>query len=121
MRYAAPHPGVHLELHTSNLLRACAFYTRMFGWHAETVHYGAASYVTLDLGDGIQGGVVEHPDDRALWIPYVEVPDVATAVESAQILGASAVLDPREGPSGWRAIIAVPSGATVALWQPKDV
>jgi hypothetical protein len=29
------------------------------------------------------------------------------------------VLDPREGPVGWRSILDVPSGARIALWQPK--
>lgn len=112
-------PVVHLELHTGNLSRACAFYTRMFGWHAETVHYGAAAYVALDLGDAIQGDVVEEDDDRALWIPYVRVPEITAAVEAARRLGATTVLEPREGPTGWRAAIAPPSGATVALWQSK--
>jgi predicted enzyme related to lactoylglutathione lyase len=26
---------------------------------------------------------------------------------------------PREGPAGWRSVVAVPDGAEIALWQPK--
>jgi predicted enzyme related to lactoylglutathione lyase len=29
------------------------------------------------------------------------------------------ILEPREGPAGWRSVVAAPSGAEVALWQPK--
>jgi predicted enzyme related to lactoylglutathione lyase len=39
--------------------------------------------------------------------------------ERARRLGAAVALEPREGPVGWRSILAVPSGARIALWQPK--
>jgi hypothetical protein len=35
------------------------------------------------------------------------------------MLGASTLLDPREGPVGWRGVVAAPAGDEVALWQPK--
>jgi predicted enzyme related to lactoylglutathione lyase len=112
-------PVVHLELHTGNLSRACAFYTRLFDWRAETVDVGCGSYLALGLGDGIEGGVVEHDTQRALWLPYIEVADVAQATARARQLGASVSLEPREGPAGWRSIVAAPAGAEIALWQPK--
>jgi predicted enzyme related to lactoylglutathione lyase len=117
----APNSVVHLELRTGNLPRACAFYTRLFGWRAETVRTLSGDYLTLALGDRIEGGVVEHDDDteRPFWLPYVEVPNVAEATERARLLGASVLLPPREGPAGWRSVLAAPSGATFALWQPK--
>ena len=40
-------------------------------------------------------------------------------IERARALGAAAILEPREGPTGWRSILAVPSGARIALWQSK--
>ena len=110
---------VHLELHTGNLPRACAFYTRLFGWRAETIHVDCGSYLALQLGNGIEGGAVERDTERPLWLPYVEVGDVAEATERAQLLGASVLLDVREGPAGWRSVVAAPAGAEVALWQPK--
>jgi predicted enzyme related to lactoylglutathione lyase len=119
MTRASTNPVVHLELQTSNLPRACAFYTRLFGWRAETVHVGPRSYLALGLGDGIWGGVVECDTERCLWLPYVEVADVAEATERARLLGASVPLAPREGPAGWRSIVAAPAGADIALWQPK--
>ena len=74
MRSAFVNPVVHLELHTGNLSRACAFYTRLFGWNAEQIDVGNGSYLALDLGAGIEGGVVEQETERSLWLPYVRVP-----------------------------------------------
>jgi predicted enzyme related to lactoylglutathione lyase len=112
-------PVVHLELHTPNLPRACAFYTRLLGWRAETVRLGRSSYLTLALGEGIEGGVVERETMSSIWLPYVQVADVAATTEQAQALGAAVLLGPREGPAGWRSIVAPPAGAEIALWQPK--
>jgi predicted enzyme related to lactoylglutathione lyase len=120
MRPARIDPVVHLELHTGNLPRACAFYTRLFGWRAETIELECGSYLALELGNGIAGGVVERDLRRSLWLPYVEVADVFEATEHASLLGAAVLLGPREGPAGWRSVVRVPDGAEVALWQPKD-
>ena len=112
-------PVVHLELHTGNLPGACAFYTQLFGWRAETIDACCGSYLALDLGNGIEGGVVECETQRPLWLPYVEVADLAEATERARLLGASVLLEPREGPAGWRSVVAERAGAEVGLWQPK--
>jgi predicted enzyme related to lactoylglutathione lyase len=114
-------PIVHLELRTSNPARACAFYTRAFGWRVETIHSGAESYLALGLGDAIDGGVVEHETQRSLWLSYVEVGDIDTATARARRLGATVTLQPREGPAGWRSVLSVPAGGEVALWQPTLV
>jgi hypothetical protein len=114
------HSVVHLELHTGNLPRACAFYTQLFGWRAERVAVGASSYLSLGLGREFEGGVVESDTQSSLWLPYVEVDDIARVTERARELGASVALEPREGPAGWRSVIAAPAGAGVALWQPKE-
>jgi predicted enzyme related to lactoylglutathione lyase len=110
---------VHLELRTANLPRACDFYTRLFGWQVETIEVDSSSYLALELGAGIGGGVVERELEPALWLPYVEVADVGAATERARRLGASVELEPREGPAGWRSMVATPAGAEVGLWQPK--
>jgi predicted enzyme related to lactoylglutathione lyase len=120
MTPASTHPVVHLELHTGNLPRALAFYTRLFDWRAERVAVGASSYLALALGGGeIDGGVVETDTDRALWLPYVRVTDVDRVTERARELGATVPLEPREGPAGWRSVVAPPAGGEIALWQPK--
>jgi predicted enzyme related to lactoylglutathione lyase len=110
---------VHLELQTSDLLRARSFLAQLFGWRAETVRAGGLTYMTLDLGGQIGGGIVEQDTGRAAWIPYVEVLDVEEAAERGCLLGATMVLAPREGPAGWRSVLAAPAAGEIALWQPK--
>jgi predicted enzyme related to lactoylglutathione lyase len=112
-------PVVHLELRTTNLARACTFYAQLFGWRPSTVHAGSGSYLRLDLGCGIQGGVAECETEQPLWLPYVEVADIREAAERARELGAGVVVEPREGPAGWRCVLTVPAGGEVALWQSK--
>lgn len=116
---ASSYPVVHLELHTDNLPRACDFYTRLCGWPARMIHLGSQSYLALGLGGGIDGGVVECDITHPRWLPYVEVADVYATTELSQALGASVLIEPREGPAGWRSVIAAPAGGEIGLWQPK--
>jgi uncharacterized protein len=83
-----PKPVVHLELHTGDLPRACVFYERLFGWCPERVEAECGSYVALGLGGPIDGGVAECGTRRPVWVPYVEVREVAEATERARRLGA---------------------------------
>ena len=119
MRRAAANPIVHLELHTGNLPRACAFYTRLFGWRAETVRRRPRARTSRSAWATDRGRGRRARHGASLWLPYVEVADVAEATERARRLGASVLLEPREGPAGWRSVVAAPAGAEIALWQPK--
>lgn len=116
---APSNPVVHLELHTGNLPRACAFYEQLYGWRPEQVDAGCGSYLALEMGDGIGGGIVECPTQRPLWLPYVEVAEIGAVTERARRLGASVLMDSREGPAGWRSVVAAPDGGEIALWQSK--
>jgi uncharacterized protein len=110
---------VHLELHTGDLQAARAFYTDVCGWREERIQARHGSYLALDVGGGIGGGIVECPTDRPLWLPYVEVGRILETTDRARDLGARVLLAPREGPAGWRSVVATPSGGEVAFWQSK--
>ena len=110
---------VHLELHTGDRAGACAFYEQLLGWRAESIRSGGRPYTALEMGHALGGGVVECATRRPIWLPYVEVPEVSAATDEAQGLGASVLLEPREGPAGWRSVVAAPAGGELAFWQPK--
>lgn len=110
---------VHLELHTGDQQGARDFYSQLCGWQPENVETRAGSYLAVDLARGVGGGIVECPTRRSLWLPYVEVREIEAATERARHLGASVMLEPREGPAGWRSVIATPAGGEIAFWQPK--
>jgi predicted enzyme related to lactoylglutathione lyase len=112
-------PVIHMELHTGDLPQARALYAELCGWHPAWIETRAGSYLSLELGNGLGGGIVECGARRPLWLPYVGVSEIAEATNRAHKLGASVLLEPREGPAGWRSVIATPFGGELALWQPK--
>ncbi len=116
----AANPVIHLELHTGDLRGAVDFYTRLFRWRPERIQASGGSYLAMGMGNGVGGGVVQcegaaHP----LWLPYVDVPDIARTTERASELGGEILLAPREGPEGWRSVVSTPDAGEVAFWQSK--
>ena len=112
-------PVVHLELHTADLPGARSFYSGVCGWRSEQIAVASGSYLALQMGAGLGGGIVGCSARRPLWLPYVEVEDVSAATERARELGARVALEPREGPAGWRSVVAAPAAGELAFWQPK--
>jgi uncharacterized protein len=111
-------PVIHIELHTPRLAGAGGFYAALCGWRGEQIATDHGSYLALGLGS-IDGGMVECGTERPLWLPNVEVDRIDLATERARSLGASVLLEPREGPAGWRSVIATDDGGEAALWQRK--
>jgi len=112
-------PVVHLELHTGDLAGARALYSQLCGWPHSLVRDRCGTYLALELGGGLGGGIVECPTRRAVWLPYVEVSDIQRATEQARRHGAAVLLGPREGPGGWRSVVASRAGGEIAFWRPK--
>jgi uncharacterized protein len=114
---ANPMPIVHLELHTPDQVRASAFYAQLLDWRPELIRAASGSYLALELGNGLDGGIVECDTRRPLWLPYVQVDRVEELTEQARRLGATVLLEPRAGPAGLRSVISSPEGGQVAFWQ----
>ena len=110
---------IHLELHTGDKDAAAAVYSELCGWAPEDVRSRHGDYLALRMGNGLGGGVVECPVRRPLWLPYVEVPDIGAATERARAVDAKVLLEPREGPHGFRSVVATPTGGEIAFWQRK--
>ena len=114
-----PSRVVHLELHTRDLGGASSFYSQLLHWRDEHIDTAWGRYHALDLADGIGGGIVECDTARPLWLPYVQVEQIDDATDRAIRHGATVVLAPREGPAGWRSVVATPEAGEIALWQQK--
>ena len=111
---------VHLELHTHDLCGASAFYDELLRWRTERIGVGRRSYHALAIGGPLDGGIVECRTRYATWLPYVEVEEIEAITERARRLGASVLLEPREGPAGWTSVLRSSVGGEIALWQPKQ-
>ena len=110
---------VHLELHTHDLFGASRFCRELLGWRTERLDCHSGSYHGLALGGPLDGGIVECGVRRPIWLPYVEVEQLDATTERGRELGAVVLLEPREGPAGWRSVLATSECGEIALWQPK--
>jgi predicted enzyme related to lactoylglutathione lyase len=115
-------PFVHVELNTTDLAKAKAFYGKLFDWKLEDAPMGGGqTYTLIDVGGGTGGGMMKHPMPGApsAWLAYVLVDDVAAATQKARSLGATIAKDATEIPNvGWFSVIVDPTGAALALWKP---
>ncbi len=117
-----PNPFVHVELNTTDVDKAKAFYGKLFDWTLEDTPMGDSTYTMIKVGKGTGGGMLKNPMPGvpSFWLAYVEVDDIAAATQKAKSLGAKIVVDVQEVPNaGWFSIISDPTGAALALWKPK--
>jgi uncharacterized protein len=116
-------PFVHIELNTTDVSKAKSFYGSLFNWTLEDVPMGPDNiYTMIKVGEGTGGGMMKHPMPGApsMWLAYVSVDDVAASTKKAKSLGANIVKDPTEIMGvGTFSIVTDPTGATLALFQPK--
>jgi predicted enzyme related to lactoylglutathione lyase len=115
-------PFVHVELSTTDVEKAKAFYGKLFAWTLEDVPMGDMTYTMIKPGSGTGGGMLKQPVPGApsTWLAYVEVDDIAAATAKAKSLGATIMKDVTEVMgSGWFSILVDPTGAHLGLWKPK--
>ena len=118
-------PFVHVELNTTDLAKAKAFYSKLFDWKLEDMPGGespAGAYTLVKVGEGTGGGMMNQmmPGAGSAWMPYVLVSDVEAATKQAEALGATILKDVTEVPNmGWFSIITDPTGALLGLWKTK--
>jgi uncharacterized protein len=115
-------PFVHVELNTTDLDKAKAFYGNLFDWKLEDAQMPVGTYTMVDVGSGTGGGMMKQmiPGAPSSWLAYVLVSDIKTATEKARALGATILRDGDEVPGmGWFSIIIDPTGAMLGLWQAK--
>lgn len=115
-------PFVHIELNTTDLNKAKGFYGELFDWALKDVDMGpTGTYTTVSVGEGTGGGIMRHPmGGPSLWIPYVDVDDVAAATKKAKQLGAQVIKENQTVANmGVFSIIIDPTGATLGLWEDR--
>jgi uncharacterized protein len=122
METSMANPFVHVELMSTDVVKAKAFYGTLFDWTLEDMDMGDMSYTMIKVGEGTGGGLMKNPMPNApsMWVAYVEVADVKGATAKARTLGATVVKDVHEVKgAGSFSIITDPTGAMLGLWEPK--
>jgi predicted enzyme related to lactoylglutathione lyase len=114
-------PFVHVELNTTDLVKAKDFYGKLFDWKLEDLP-GGMDYTLIKAEGGTGGGMMKHPMPGApsFWLAYILVDDIHVATAKATSLGAQMVKNVTEVPGmGWFSIFLDPTGACFAMWQTK--
>jgi predicted enzyme related to lactoylglutathione lyase len=115
-------PFVHVELNSTDVNKAKAFYGKLFDWKLEDAPMPGGTYTMIGVGEGTGGGMMKQmiPGAPSSWLAYVGVDDIEAATKKAKSLGATIMKDVTEVPGfGWLSIIVDPTGATLGLWKPK--
>jgi uncharacterized protein len=115
---------VHMELNTTDPDKSKAFYGHLFsGWKLEDMVMPDGNYTMIRVEKGTGGGIMKHPmpGQPSIWVPYIEVQDLAADTAKAKSLGGTVIKDVTEVPSmGWFSIILDPTGAAIGLWKTKS-
>lgn len=120
-----PNPFVHVELATTNVAKAKAFYAKLFKWKLKDLPgmTPGGKYTMVEVGDGTGGGMMKQmcPGAPSAWMPYVLVNDIDAATKKAKKLRAKIMKGVTEVEGmGWLSILEDPTGAVIGLWEPMD-
>ena len=116
---------VWYELMTDDPDAAKAFYDTVVGWEVGARQAGDQDYRMIGRGDGgFAGGVLGLTDEmrrhgaRPMWLGYVGVDDVDTAVARVEAKGGKALMPAFDIPQGRIAMIADPQGNPLYVMKP---
>lgn len=113
------------EIITKDKKVSVEFYTKLFGWTAESMDLpNGMSYTFFKLGDRPAAGLMVPPDDaenvQETWMSYVQVEDLDASVARAKELGADICVERVDLPMGSFAVIRDPRGASLAFWKGNE-
>lgn len=111
-----------IDVMTSDLAGATAFYTGLFGWTADDPNPELGSYVNF-RHDGVRvaGCFPAMPDAPVtdVWTVYLATEDAEQVAAAAQSDGAQVVVGPMAvSDLGTMAVFCGPDGGVIGAWQP---
>lgn len=123
----APGTFCWVEVGTTDAAAASKFYTQLFGWEAEKVMDGPeGNYVMLRQGGKEVAGLYQMSPEQSSqgipphWLSYVSVADATQGAKKAASLGGKVIMEAFDVMDvGRMALVQDPTGAMLALWQPK--
>jgi predicted enzyme related to lactoylglutathione lyase len=124
----APGTFCWVDLATTDAEGAKKFYSELMGWTmADTPAGEGMVYTMLQIGEKAVAALYGMgPEQRAQglpshWMSYVAVSNVDETVEQTKSLGGTIIMEPADVfEYGRMANIQDPTGAILALWQPKQ-
>ncbi|HEU5040241.1 MAG TPA: VOC family protein, partial [Gemmatimonadales bacterium] len=123
----APGRFCWVDLGTSDTAAAKGFYTGLFGWTVEDRPMGNGAFYTMLFSGGRSVAALyqQDPQQQAMgippnWLSYICVESADRSAELAGKLGGTVLMDAFDVLDvGRMAMIQDPTGAVVALWEPR--
>lgn len=117
-----------IDLSTSDPAAAQAFYGALFGWSYTEVPTGDQGvYIMAAKGDHVAAGMMQQAPQQAemgippFWNTYVTCRDIEGTLGKVDAAGGSVMMPAMDVmDAGRMAVIVDPTGAVIALWDPKD-
>ncbi len=119
-----PAPGFPnwVDLGTSDLGAATAFYTGLFGWEAQVSTdpaYGGYTTFTLDDEPVAGAGPLFNDSQPVVWSSYFATDDADGVAYRVDRAGGKVLMAPFDvGDQGRMAVFLDPAGATFSVWEP---
>ena len=115
---------VWIDLNTSDIAAAGAFYAELFGWNVPPGNEAFGGYTMAFLNDAQVGGLMpKGPDDGGMpdaWTLYLASDDADAAAAAVKSAGGAVMLEPMDvGDFGRMAFATDPAGAAFGIWQPN--
>lgn len=108
-----------VDLGTTDLRGAKAFYAGVFGWEYDDMPVGEGETYSMAMVGGSQVAAMSQTAGPPRWNSYVTVESVQDATTRAEEAGAHVHAPPFEVmDAGRMSVIQDPSGAVVSLWEP---
>ncbi|MDE0268825.1 MAG: VOC family protein [Acidimicrobiaceae bacterium] len=125
VRYTKYEPGTPswADVASPDVEASRAFYGGLFGWTGEpSTDPEAGGYMVFMQGDAKVAGLGPVVDGiTPHWSVYVTVADIDETAANALAAGGQVLMEPMDVlEAGRMAIIADPTGAALALWQPRE-
>ena len=111
-----------VDLASPDLASSSAFYSSLFGWEAVGLGPEAGGYRMFELGGTpVAGGApIMMEGQPPAWTTYVSVDDADQTIAKVKSAGGMVFVEPMDVLDvGRMAVFADPTGAAIALWQPK--
>jgi len=122
--FAAYRPGQPswVDLSSPDLDASKGFYTGLFGWEVAEQGPEAGGYAMFTLGGRNVAGVgpIMMEGQPAAWTTYVSVEDADATIAKVKDVGGTVLVEPMDVLEvGRMAVFTDPTGAAVAIWQPR--
>jgi uncharacterized protein len=114
----APGAIVWNELATPDLDAASDFYSGLFGWHIAPVDGSPTKYLSIEVGEAMNGGMREPspPGTPPHWLVYFAVEDIDVALAKVEQLGGKKLFGPQDIQIAKIAVAQDTQGAVFALY-----